>query len=178
MQELPISYDPAVLAGRVAGARKTLRWATAGTAVSVFALVAVIVYIQVALDGTPDLTWEMVRWVLAFSAGFGVLGLVARLVWLTRLRGGLRQVGEGPAVVLSAQGLRSAEGWTPWDEVEVIRAARGKLGHGYRLEVLRADGSTLSLPLEGLDILPGSLDAATRAYSAGRHGVDLSVVDD
>lgn len=179
MQELPIFYDSTVLAGRVDSARRGVRWGAVTTGLTVAILIGVVLHIQFVLDGSPGETWSMVRWVLAFSAVFSLLSLTGRVVWLYRQRGGLRRLGEGLALVLSARGVQTmAEEPLPWCRIEEIRAARGKWGHGYALEVRAVDGSTQALPLDGLDILPGSLDAATRAYSAGRHGVDLAVVDD
>jgi hypothetical protein len=179
MKELPIFYDPTVLKGRVASARHGVIWGAVTLGLTLVVLAGVLIHIQVNLDGTPGETWAMARWVLAFSAGFSVLTLVGRLVWFYRQRAGLRRVGEGLALRLSSGGVQTAaDGPLPWDAIEEVRAARGKWGHGYSLELRGADGSTQTLPLEGLDLLPGSLDAATRAYSAGRHGVDLSVVDD
>lgn len=179
MREMPIFYDPTVLAGRVASARRALIWGATMTGITLALLVGVVVHIQFGLAGRPGETWGMVRWVLAFSAAVSLVSVAARAIWLLRQRSGLRRLGVGLAFVLSARGFQAAPGEPlPWDQIEQIRAARGKWGLGYALEVRRVDGSTQALPLEGLDVLPGSLDAATRAYSAGRHGVDLSVVDD
>lgn len=176
---MPIFYDPTVLAGRVEQARRGVIWGAIMTGITVAILIGVLVYIQVGLGGRPGETWVLVRWVLAFSAGFTLLSLAARAVWFYRQRDGLRRVGDGLAFVLSARGFKPAsEEPLAWDQIDHVRASRGKWGHGYALEVRRVDGATRALPLEGLDILPGSLDAATRAYSAGRHGVDLTVVDD
>lgn len=179
MQEMPIFYDPTVLAGRVASARRAVITGAIMAGLTLAILIGVVIYIQIGLDGKPGETWSMIRWVLAFSAGFSLLSLAARAIWLHRQRAGLRVLGEGLACVLSARGFQadSAEP-SAWEEIEQIRAAKGRWGHGYELEVRRADGLIQTLPLEGLGILPGSLDAATRAYSAGRHGVDLTVVDD
>lgn len=176
---MPIFYDHTVLAGRVDNARRGAIWGAVMTGITVAILIGVLIYLQFGLNGRPTETWSVVRWVLAFSAGFSLLSLAGRAVWLHRQRDGLRRVGEGLAFVLSARGFQPATGEPlPWDRIEHIRASRGRWGHGYALEVRRADGATCAFPLEGLDILPGTLDAATRAYSAGRHGVDLTVVDD
>jgi hypothetical protein len=178
MRTLPIAYDPAVLATRIDSTRRSVHWSLVATGISVVAFVGVVLYMQIGRDGSVEPTWVMLRWLLAFSAAAGVLGLVARVFWLIRLRSGLKQIGDGLAMVLSASGIQTGQTHVPWDQVDRIQAVRGRLGHGYQLEIRRVDGSVFSLPLEGLDILPGSLDAATRAYSAGRHGVDLSIVDD
>lgn len=177
MQELPIAYDTGILSERVAATRRSVLVSAIMTGVSVLGFVGVVLYIQIGRNGNAGEMWEMLRWVLGFSAGFGVLGVAARVFWLMRQRAGLAQIGQGIALVVSNRGIETADGKFGWDDIGDVRAARGKLGHGYRLEVRHGAGS-LTLPLEGLAILPGSLDAVTRAYSAGRHGVDLSVVDD
>lgn len=179
MQEMPVFYDSSVLVSRVDSARRAVIWGAVMTAITVAVLIGVLIHIQFGLNGRPGETWAMIRWVLAFSAGFSLLSLAGRAIWLYRQRAGLRGLGEGLAFVLSARGFQPAsEEPLPWDQIDHIRASRGKWGHGYVLEVRRVDGAMRALPLEGLDILPGSLDAATRAYSSGRHGVDLAVVDD
>lgn len=178
MQELSIVYDPTVLHERVRAQRSRVVMGFITTGVTIVVAAGLLLYVQLARNGEAGEVLGMLIWVLSISAAIGVVVQIGRLVWLGRLRGGLRAVGEGLAFVLSSRGIAHAGGEVEWDEVSRVAAAKGKLGHGYLLRVERDNGSRLDFPLEGLSELPGSLDSATRAYSSGRHGVDLSVVDD
>lgn len=178
MQELPIAYDPSVLRARVGAQRGRVIRGSISTGVTVIALVGLLLYVYLGRDGQMGEMLGMLSWLLGFSAVIGVVVLVGQIVWLSRLRKGLAGVGSGLAMIVSGSGIEYAGGRAEWTEVARLAAARGKPGHGYLLRIDRTDGSGMSFPLEGLDILPGTLDAATRAYSAGRHGVDLTVVDD
>lgn len=175
---LPIVYDTGVLAERVASVRGRAVFNAISTGLTLAGLIGVLLYVRVARQGQFDDVFSMLTWVLSFSAAVGAATLVARLVWLARLRAGLRSVGQGVALVVSSWGIEYADGHAAWDEIARVAVAKGKLGQGYRLRVERIDGSWFDFQLEGLGILPGTLDAAVRAYSTGRHGVDLSVLDD
>lgn len=120
-----------------------------------------------------------ISWVLIASLSLTLLLCLGHALWFVRLRGERKVTGTGPALVMSPDGVQTADGAIGWDDLDQLRAIPGaKRGHGYRLEALATDGRSLTVPLEALDMLPGTLDAAARAYSYGRHGVDLSVVDD
>lgn len=176
--QLSVRYDTGVLAARMASERGRAIFNSISTGITVAALIGVLLYVWRAHQWQFSEVFAMLTWVLSLSAAIGIATLVARLVWLARLRAGLRAVGEGVAMGLSSWGIEYTDGHAAWDEIAHVAAARGKLGHGYRLRVERTDGSSFDFPLEGLGILPGTLDAAVRAYSTGRHGVDLSVLDD
>lgn len=178
MQELPINYDPSALAARAAAHQRRILLGCISTGVALVGLIGVLLFVFLRRDGNFDEVLAMLTWVFGSSVVFGGAILIGQLMWLRRLRTGVRAVGDGLAMILSAEGIEHATGAVRWDEVARVAAARGKPGHGYRLHVERTDGAGFDFPLEGLAILPGTLDSATRAYSAGRHGVDLSVVDD
>lgn len=176
--QLPVVYDTGVLAARVAGERGRAIMNGISTGITVVGLAGVLLYVRLARQWVFDEVFGMLTWFLSISAVAGIAILVARLVWLSRLRAGLDAVDEGVAFVVSSWGIEYADGHAAWDDIAHIAAAKGRLGQGCRLRVERLDGSGFDFPLEGLGILPGTLDAAVRAYSAGRHGVDLSLLDD
>lgn len=122
---------------------------------------------------------DEVVWLLGLSVGVTLLICLGHFLWYRRIRSERRVTGQGPALVMSSSGVETAEGSMSWEQLEQLRAIPGaRRGHGYRLEAVGQDGRSLKVPLEALDMLPGTLDAAARAYSYGRHGVDLSAVDD
>lgn len=178
MQELPIEFDPHVFRERVAQQRSRVIRGFISTGFTIAVLAGLAIYVFGVRDGERSEVIGMLLWVLSFSAGVGILLQIGYLLWLRRLRAALRDVGEGLAMVLSSRGIEYAGGVWAWDAVARLAAAKGRAGHGYRLRVDSTDGAHIEFPLEGLSLLPGSLDSATRAYSSGRHGVDLTVVDD
>ncbi|MDO5500265.1 MAG: hypothetical protein Q4F67_11380 [Propionibacteriaceae bacterium] len=176
--ELPVDYDAAIPASRAADQRRRIVGGSISTGISVIGVVAVLLFVWLRRDWQFSEVTTMLTWVFASSAVIGSVILIARAIWLSRLRQGVRAVGDGLAMVLSRDGIETEDGLMPWDRIARIAAAKGKPGHGYRLLVECVDGATTEFPLEGLGILPGTLDSAARAYSAGRHGIDLSIVDD
>ncbi len=176
MQELPVLYDRSALEEKVAAQRSRVTFGFVSAGISVVLLVAVVLWNQFGRTGEPSMVWAMIQWVLVWAAVSGVVILGFNIVWLTRLRAGVRQVGEGLAFLMSGRGIHHANGTLAWPEIASLVAAKGKVGHGHQLRIEGADGSSVVFPLEGLGLLPGTLDAATRAYSSGHHAVDLSAL--
>ncbi|PFG68772.1 hypothetical protein B0O41_3619 [Propionibacteriaceae bacterium ES.041] len=178
MQQLPIFYDPLRAEQRIGAQRRRVIWGLVSTGISVAGLAALFLYGWLVTKSQPGETGQLLRWVLAFSSITGLISLLANLLWLRALRNARREVGDGLALTLSHRGIETAEGPLGWEQVARVRAANGRPGHGYRLDIIGTDNQVRAFPLDGLALLPGSLDSATRAYSSGRHGVDLTVVDD
>jgi hypothetical protein len=111
--------------------------------------------------------------VLAISLGWFVGYLVA---WL-RARRALRGVGTGTAVRIGRPGIQVGRVFTPWSEVTALTMTGGRLGRSPRFELRRSSGPAASVPLDQIDVHPATLDSTARAYSGGRHGVDLSALD-
>lgn len=178
MQQLPVLYDPERVEQRIGVQRRRTIWGLISTALSVAGLAALYLYGLLVTKGQPGETGQLLRWVLGFSSVTGLISLLANLLWLRALRRARWAVGQGLAMQLSHRGIETVDGMLGWDEISRVRAANGRLGQGYRLDIVGTDQRVRTFPLDGLALLPGTLDAATRAYSSGRHGVDLSVVDD
>ncbi|MBO0812963.1 MAG: hypothetical protein J2P23_13085, partial [Microlunatus sp.] len=58
-----------------------------------------------------------------------------------------------------------------------LTTAKGTWPAGPMLRAVSTDGSHLEVPMEQLKVLPATLDSTVRAYSGGRHGLDLSALD-
>lgn len=167
-----VNHAPEVVERKVSATRLSLTLRLIFSGVGLLALAGLYLWRGSTFPG--ELTW-----ILAISLGLTLLLCLAHTLWFVRRRGERKATGTGPALVMSPDGVQTADGAIGWDDLELLRAIPGaKRGFGYRLEALARDGRSLKVPLEALDMLPGTLDAAARAYSYGRHGVDLSVVDD
>jgi hypothetical protein len=95
--------------------------------------------------------------------------------WL-RARRALRRVGRGTALRIGRPGIQVARTFTPWAEVTGLAVVRRR-GRGAAFEVRRSSGAPVSVPLEQFEVHPATLDSTARAYSGGRHGVDLRGLD-
>jgi hypothetical protein len=111
--------------------------------------------------------------VLAISLGWFVGYLVA---WL-RARRAARGVGTGTAVRIGRPGIQVGRVFTPWSEVSGLTMTGSRLGGSPRFELRRSTGPAVSVPLDQIEVHPATLDSTARAYSGGRHGVDLSALD-
>ena len=110
--------------------------------------------------------------VLAISVAWFLGYLVA---WL-RARRALARMGRGTAVRIGRPGIQVGRTFTPWAEVTELTMVRRR-GRGPRLEVRRTSGPPVSVPLDQFEVAPATLDNTARAYSGGRHGVDLAALD-
>ena len=64
-----------------------------------------------------------------------------------------------------------------WSYVSSLDTVRGGPGRSPRLRLRTTDGRTSQVPLDQVQAFPATLDSSARAFSAGRHGVDLSALD-
>jgi hypothetical protein len=106
---------------------------------------------------------------LAWFAGYLVAYLIARRE--------LGTLGSGTAVVIGRRGVQVAGVSVPWSEVVALVVVPGGLGRSPRLELRRTSGGPASVPLNQVVVHPATLDSTARAYSAGRHGVDLAALE-
>lgn len=176
MQELPVLYDRSALQEKISAQRGRVVFGSVSAGISVVLLVAVVLWNHFGRSGEPDLVWSTIQWVLLWAAISGVVILGANIGWLMRLRSGLRAIGDGLAFMMSGRGIHHANGALAWADISGLAAAKGKAGLGHQLRIEGLDGSSVAFPFQGLGLLPGTLDAATRAYSSGRHAIDLTAL--
>jgi hypothetical protein len=171
IDELIVPYDPAQLQLRVARRRRGMwsRVVSLGITIAIFVLL--YFFGGDRLQGVGFLSVYGV--VLAISLGWFLGYLVA---WL-RARRALRRVGTGTAVRIGRPGIQVGRVFTPWSEVTGLTMTGGRLGRSARFELRRSTGPAVSVPLDQIVVHPATLDSTARAYSGGRHGVDLSALD-
>ncbi|SDT36947.1 hypothetical protein SAMN04488543_3993 [Friedmanniella luteola] len=114
--------------------------------------------------------------VYAVILGISLAWLLGYLVAWLRARRALGRVGHGTAVRVGRPGIQVARTFTPWADVTGLAMVRHR-GRGVAFEVRRASGPPAAVPLDQFDVHPATLDSTARAYSGGRHGVDLSALD-
>jgi hypothetical protein len=171
IDELIVPYDPSQLQQRVARRRRGMWSRLISLGITVVLLVLLYFYGGDQLQGGGSLTvYGVVLGIsLAWFAGY----LVA---WL-RARRALAKVGTGTAVRIGRPGIQVGRVFTPWAEVAGLTMTGGRLGRSPRFELRRSSGPAVSVPLDQIEVHPATLDSTARAYSGGRHGVDLSALD-
>ena len=64
-----------------------------------------------------------------------------------------------------------------WPEVAARRGRQAGRRQGPGAAAAADDGRQAAVPFEQITVFPATLDGTVRAFSAGRHGVDLSALD-
>lgn len=170
-EELALPYDPTAALARVARRRKRLVSRLVSLGITVVIMVVILAWQRDRFDSYA--IWIVYGIVLAISLGLAAFSFLA---WRQAKRI-LAALGQGLALRIGRPGVEIAGAYLPWTELGSLAVTRGRLGHGPRLTVTRADGYSLSVPLDQLAVFPAVLDSTARAYSAGRHGVDLTALD-
>ncbi|MGI8459004.1 MAG: hypothetical protein ACR2LI_12950 [Propionibacteriaceae bacterium] len=168
IEELAIPYDPVPTWNRIARYQRLLRGRLIGLAITVVILAGITI-------------WQRERAPLAFLVlgNVIVLGLALAAVgvtwWLARrARSAVRTLGEGVALRVGRSGVELVGRRTRWDQLASLDVVKGPLVLGPRLRVRDRAGAEVTVPWDQLEVKPATLDTAARAYSGGRHGVDLS----
>ncbi len=172
IDELIVAFDPTQLAERARRRRRGM-WSR----VVSLLITVVVVSLIYRFAGNGELQTRGFLSVYGVVIAISVLWFVGYLfVWL-RARRALARVGHGTAVRIGRPGIQVAQTFTPWSQVASLAMTPARRGRSPRLEVRRTAGAPVSVPLDEFVVHPATLDSTARAYSAGRHGVDLSALE-
>ena len=166
-----LGYDPtrglAVLSRRRAAFRARL----VGLGITVALMIGFYVWQREQFSG-----WG---WMVAYAVTMAVSVGLAIGFWISYriARRDLAELGPGPALRIGRAGVSIGPVYAGWPEVASLVVVGGGLGRSPRLQLNRHAGPPVSVPLDLLDVSPATLDSTARAYSGGRHGVDLSALD-
>jgi hypothetical protein len=170
IDELVVPFDASRLADR-ARRRKRGLWGRVVSLVITAGVLALLYFFGgEERQGSGYLT------VYGVVLGISVAWLLGYLVAWLRARRALQRVGRGTAVRVGRPGIQVARTFTPWAEVTGLAMVRRR-GRGAAFEVRRSSGPPVSVPLEQVEVHPATLDSTVRAYSGGRHGVDLAALE-
>lgn len=170
IEELSVQFDPTQLEQKVRRRRRGMR----------SRLVSLIITVVVLAILYAWKRWEFVGGYLTLSGlllGVSVAWFVGYLVAYLLAKRELARVGQGTALRIGRPGVELNGTYVPWSDVAALRAVTGPWGRGPRFELSRTNGEPLAVPLNQITVRPATLDLTARAYSAGRHGVDLSALD-
>lgn len=171
IEELTVAFDPSELEEKTRRWRRRMRSRLASLVITVVLLAVLYLWKRDQFAGGGVIVLYAV--LLTVSVGW----FVGYLVVYLRAKRELARAGQGIAVRIGRPGVEVSGTFVPWSEVTSLRAVTERWGRRPRLQLSRTGGQPLSVPLNQLNIRPATLDLTARAYSAGRHGVDLSALD-
>jgi hypothetical protein len=171
IEELTVPFDPTRVADKVQRRKRRMRSRLVSLVITVVFLAVLYFWQRDSLAGAGFFT------LYAVVLGVSVAWFAVHLVGFLMARRDLRRVGQGIALRIGRPGVEVHGVYVPWAEVGGLAAVKGGPGRSANLQLTRTTGERLSVPLEQIDVRPATLDLTARAYSAGRHGVDLAALD-
>ncbi|HET9873466.1 MAG TPA: hypothetical protein VFP89_12850 [Propionibacteriaceae bacterium] len=171
IEELRVPFDPSPAEQKVLRWRRLLRGRVVGFVLTCAILVGLYLWRGDEMAG-PGLVV-----VYAVVIGTSLIWLLIYLVVYRRAKKFASDVGTGTALCIDRYGVEVTGVRVPWSELAGIAAVRGGPGRAPRLEVRPVTGEPLSVSFDHMDVRPATLDLTARAYSGGRHGVDLQALD-
>ena len=169
--ELVVPYDAGPLTDKVSRRRALVRSRIISLVITVAVLVAIYFWQRDQLQGNSFLI------VYGVLVAIPVVWLIVVLIMYLRARKQLRTLQPGIAVQIGPPGIMVGGLGASWPEVAAVAAVKPGIGKGTVLRLTLHDGRQSAVPFEQITVFPATLDGAVRAFSASRHGVDLSALD-
>lgn len=171
IDELVVPFDSARPAEKAERWRRLFRGRVITFGITIVILVGIYVWRRNQGDGGSFIAIYGIIFVVS------LLWLVAYLVlWLIH-RAAVRRVGIGIALRVDRRGITVVDTFAPWVEIISVKAVKGPMGVGPLLQVERTTGAPLTVPFDHMTVPPSTIDMTARAYSGGRHGVDLNALE-
>jgi len=171
ISELVIPYDPGPLSAKVERRRRLIRMRLISLGITIALLGLIYLWRREDLGGSGLII------IFAIVLGVSLAWLAASIVMYVLAKREMRTVGNGVAIRIGPPGIQVAEVSASWRQVAKIDTRKSGLGRGPQLRLTLADGRHAVVPLDQVTVFPATLDSTVRAFSAGRHGVDLSALE-
>lgn len=170
IEELVVGYDRSQLEQRVAGRRRRLRSRLSSLLLTVVVIVGFSIWLSA--HGQPiGIVISVV--VVLVSLGWALASFLA----YRRARSELGSIPDGVAIRIDRHGAEVGGLAARWPEVAALRIVQTGWGRSPRLQLTRTSGQSGSVALDQVAVRPATLDSTARAYSGGRHGVDLEALE-
>lgn len=169
--ELVVPYDAGPLTEKIARRRAMVRSRIISLVITVVVLVAIYFWQRDQLVGNSFLV------VYGVVVGIPVIWLAVVLILYFRAAKQVSTLRPGIAVQVGPPGIMVGGLGASWPEVAGVAAVKPGPGKGPALRLTLQDGRQAAVPFEQITVFPATLDGAVRAFSASRHGVDLSALD-
>jgi hypothetical protein len=171
--EVRICFNPLAAAERVAHYSGLVRSRLLWLGLAAVICLAVWLLRRQQLDRATTLA------LFAVGLGYSLVWLAMAVVGLVRAKHNLSLIGHGIALRVGRWGIDLHGVAWPWPDIAAVKARRRRFSAlGPDLAVVTTSGRTMALPWLYLDALPGAVDAAVWAHSAGRLNLDVSGLDD
>jgi hypothetical protein len=171
ISELVVAYDRGPLTEKVERRRHLIRSRLISLAITIALLAVIYAWQREAMEGAGFVI------IIAVVLGISLAWLAASIVLYVLAKREVKTVGSGVAIRIGPPGIQVAGLGAPWSQVAVIDTIKGGIDRGPQLRLALADGRQATVPLDQVTVFPATLDSTVRAFSAGRHGVDLSAVE-
>lgn len=171
ISELVVPYDPEPLTEKVERRRRLLR----SRLISLVITIAVLVLIYLWQRESLDAAFFVVLCAIVLAVSLVSIGITVALFVMAKRE--FRGLGRGTAIRIGPAGIQVAGLSAAWPDVVAINTIKGGVGRDPRLRLTTTDGRRADVPLDQVTVFPATLDSTVRAFSAGRHGVDLSAID-
>lgn len=168
--ELVVAYDLEQIEQRKARRARLLRSRLISLGITIAIVVGFAVWLRA--QGQPAGLW-----ISAVIVAISVAWVIVYLIMYARSRRELAEVSAGTAIAIDRRGVQVAGLTATWAAVAGLATTKGSLGRSPRFQLTLTDGRTDSVALNQVDVLPATLDSVARAFSGGRHGVDLTALD-
>lgn len=171
ISELVVPYDPGPLADKVARRRRLLRSRIISLGITIALLLVIYLWQRDALTGA------FFFGLCAVVLGISLVLIGVSVVLLVMAKREFADLGSGTAIWIGPPGIQVAGLNASWPEVVAIGTIKGGVGRDPRLRLTTVSGRRADVPLDQVIVFPATLDSTVRAFSAGRHGVDLSALE-
>jgi hypothetical protein len=171
ISELVIPYDPGPLTAKVERRRRLIRTRLISLGITIALLGLIYLWRREDLGGSGLII------IFAIVLGVSLAWLAASIGLYVLAKREMRTVGNGVAIRIGPPGIQVAGVSASWRQVAKIDTMKGGLDRGPQLRLTLADGRRAAVPLDQVTVFPATLDSTVRAFSAGRHGVDLSALE-
>lgn len=171
VEALAVPYDSKAADDRVARRRQQIKMRLISLGITVVVMIIFYLWRRQDLTGAFFVIGYVLVFVIAFAwLAFHWIGY--KLAQRERA-----EVGQGTALRIDRTGVELAGVFAAWPQVAGLAAVKGGFFRAERLQLARTDGEPVSVAFEALGVRPATIDQTARAYSSGRHGVDLSELD-
>jgi hypothetical protein len=169
--EMLVPYDPIPLTEKVARRRRAVISRIVSLVITIGILVAVYFWQREQMRGMQVIV------IYSIVLAIPLIWLIVVLIRYLLAKRQLRTLGYGTAIRIGPPGIQVAGLAAPWSQVARVAATKPGIGEPLQLRLTLVDGRWSAVDFEQVTIFPATLDSTVRAFSAGRHGVDLTAMD-
>jgi MFS family permease len=171
ISELVVSYDAGPLSEKLERRRHLIRSRIVSLAITIALLALIYVWQREAMQGVGFII------IFAVVLGISLAWLAASVILYVLAKREMKTIGSGIAIQIGPRGIHVAGLSAPWSQVAGVDTIKSGFDRGPRLRLTLTDGRQAHVPLDQITVFPATLDSTVRAFSAGRHGVDLSAIE-